>query len=64
MCLNLIPTPDDSFGLPDLTLDLTVLQYSAWAMAYASSLGGEFVLCVSFFPLSSLMICDTSRRPG
>ena len=62
-CLTLIPTSDNWFDLPDLTHDLTVLQYSSWDLAYASSSWGEFVLCVSFYPLSSLMIYDTSHHP-
>ena len=36
-CLTLIPTSDHWFHLPDLTHDLTVLQYSSWDLASASS---------------------------
>ena len=48
------PSTDDCSGLPDLTLDLPVSQYSTWVLACTSTPDGEFVLCfVSLFPLSS-----------
>ena len=36
-CLSFVPPTDDCYDLPDLTLDLTVLQYSSWVLACASS---------------------------
>ena len=55
---------DDCYDLPDLTLDLMVLQYSSWVFACASSPCGEFVLCLCQCSLLALTIFDsTSLRP-
>ena len=48
------PSTDDGYDLPDLTLDLTVLQYSSWVLACASTPCGVFVLCLCLCSLLAL----------
>ena len=48
------PSTDDGYDLPDLTLDLTILQYSSWVLACASTPCGVFVLCLCLCSLLAL----------